>query len=335
MKIGIIVSGGTISYSGGVAVQARMWKEGLEQNGDEVVWITSQGYDDWNSFDYIIFVGLGKLLIDYVTNLRRFPHIKFVCAPIIDFPKSVFQFKIRAKFAGSIRWHISNTWHDLYYCKNYFSLYLVRSEYEKAFITQGLGMDENKVIILPLSLRFNGSFPKTDYSHKENFCLHVSRLCSPNKNVARLISAAKKYHFNLKLAGTLNGKEERDWLYNEIGGNKNIEYLGYLSDCDLKKTYERSKVFALPSLMEGVGFVALEAAVYGNEIVLTSLGAPKEYYKGRAYLVDPYNIDDIGKAIYSALNHGKSQPELSHFIYDNYSFEKLSYKLHSILKSIL
>ena len=83
--------------------------------------------------------------------------------------------------------------------------------------------------------------------------------------------------------------------------------------------------------MEGVGFVALEAAVYGAEIVLTDIGAPKEYYDGRAYLVSPYDMDAIGKAVVKALGEHKSQPGLKDYILNNYSFEVLSKKLHDVL----
>lgn len=47
--------------------------------------------------------------------------------------------------------------------------------------------------------------------------------------------------------------------------------------------------------MEGVGIVAVDAAIYGCEIVITNIGGPKEYYDNMAYTVNPYNIDDIGK----------------------------------------
>lgn len=80
----------------------------------------------------------------------------------------------------------------------------------------------------------------------------------------------------------------------------------------------------MPSIIEGVGFVALEAAAYGAEIVLTNIGAPKEYYDGRAFLVSPYRVDEIGIAICEALEKGKAQPELQKYIIDNYSFKTLS-----------
>jgi len=181
---------------------------------------------------------------------------------------------------------------------------------------------------VPLSIRT----PFIDYfPEKEKFCFHSSRLAAKNKNVERLINAAKKYKFELVLAGFLNGDKERDWLENLISGYDNISYVGLLSEEDLIKYYQKAKVFALPSTNEGVGMVALEAASYGCEIVLTNIDAPKYYYKGRAYLVDPYNVDDIGLKILEAMEHGDKQPELKSFVEKEYSLEKCSRLLHDAL----
>jgi glycosyltransferase involved in cell wall biosynthesis len=149
---------------------------------------------------------------------------------------------------------------------------------------------------------------------KENFCFHCSRLRAENKNVPRLITAAKKFGFQLKLAGALHGKEDEKWLKDLIGNSSNIEYVGMISDEELISYYKRCKVFALPSLVEGVGMVALEAATQGAEIVLTNDGAPKDYYQGRAYLVNPRSVDEIGQACLLALKGGK-QPELLDFMH--------------------
>ena len=105
-----------------------------------------------------------------------------------------------------------------------------------------------------------------------------------------------------------------------------------LSDEELIAYYKKCKVFALPSLLEGVGMVALEAAAYGAEIVLTNIGAPKEYWDGHAELVNPYNIDEIGKAIVKCLNKDLSQSSMLDFIKENYSLEACTRKLIEALE---
>lgn len=331
MKLGFILPAVCFAGKGGVPVQARMWKEGLENNGNQVEMISPWGEYEWESFDYIVVFGIGSLLLGYVRLLRQYPKIKLVSAPIIDFPKSLKEFRFRAKYFGSVKYKVNRPLHDLYYARNMFDFFLARSVHEKKYIVDGLGVDSSKVEIVPLSMRFTESIPNVDLATKENFCLHVSRLSYWGKNVARLIEAAKKYHFQLKLAGSLFGEGDKEWLDGLIKDAPNIEYVGFLSEEELKNYYKRAKVFALPSIVEGVGFVALEAAVYGAEIVLTDIGAPKEYYNGRAFLVSPYDVDAIGNAVIKAMNEGKSQPELKDYILNNYSFDVLSKKLHDVL----
>ncbi len=136
----------------------------------------------------------------------------------------------------------------------------------------------------------------------------------------------------MKLAGVLHGEIEINWLNSLISDSPNIEYVGELTDSELISYYKRAKVFALPSTIEGVGMVALEAAGFGCEIVLTAIEGPKDYFDGRAVLVNPYDIDSIGKAVVYCLFVGKSQPELYNYIVDNYTIEACSKKLEDALK---
>ena len=221
----------------------------------------------------------------------------------------------------------------MYKLKNGISLYLARSEYEKKYITEGFGVPPEKVKIIPISMRLN-NIDSVSINDKENICLHISRLSDPGKNVHNLIVAAKKYNFNLVLGGSLN-EEGKKWLHKEIGDSSRIKYLGWLTEEELKNIYKRAKVFALPSFIEGVGMVALEAAVYGAEIVLTDIGAPKEYYDGRAVLVNPYDIDSIGKGVIEAMSCKNAQPELKEHILKNYSLDVNMKQLENELLKIL
>ena len=108
-----------------------------------------------------------------------------------------------------------------------------------------------------------------------------------------------------------------------IGDAQNIEIKGFVSDEELISLYNHAKVFALPSLNEGVGLVALEAAIHGCNIVITNLGGPKEYYKdGTAQIVNPYSVDDIGKGIMQALDDNTSQPRLREYLIKKYNVSR-------------
>lgn len=334
MKIGFQNVNASINYSAGINVQARMWARGLAKLGHETVLINYWEKIDYNSFDYIILLGVSKQLIDYHRLYRRFKHPKIVCAPIIDYNGPFWKFKVRSRFFGSLRLKVNKPLHDLYKISKDFDLFLVRSQYEKKFIVDGLGVDGEKVYIIPISMRLD-DIPQYNMSKKENFCLHMSRLADPGKNVKNLILAAKKYGFTLKIGGTLNGEEQVKWLNKLIGDAPNISYLGWLTEGQLRDVYSKAKVFALPSFVEGVGMVALEAAVYGAEIVLTNIGAPKEYYNGRAVLVNPYDVDSIGAGVIEAMNSKQAQPELRDYILNNYSLGINMKQLENVLLNYL
>jgi hypothetical protein len=99
--------------------------------------------------------------------------------------------------------------------------------------------------------------------------------------------------------------------------------------------YKRAKVFALPSIYEGVGIVALDAAVMGCDIVITRLGGPKEYYNNMAVEVDPYSIDEIGLAVSQLMQGQTFQPDLRKYILENYSLKNISEQLEMAFSIVL
>ena len=331
MKIGIIKSTPTISPTGGVRIQALMWKEGLEELGHICHLINMWEENDWSSYDVIIIMEYGGNFRSWISGLSK--HNKNIAfAPILDPAWGKRKYKFFAKYWGSHKYlGLTSRFRDLYDCAKYAKLYLTRSNQETEYLSYCCDIPKEKIVQVPLSLRFN---PLSEMPPKEPFCFHASRLCSTNKNVSRLIQAAIKYDFPLVLAGYLHGEKEEKWLHDLIDGHENIQYIGTITDEELCNYYQRAKVFALPSLTEGVGMVALEAAGYGCEIVLTNVGAPKDYFQGRAALVDPYSVDEIGQSVVSCLEKGYSQPELLQFIKDNYTLKACTIKLENAIKQL-
>lgn len=316
MKYCFVIPFQCISPKGGVKVQAEMWKAGLEKLGHSVTMAGSWDTPEWSSFDAIIIFGYAPGVASFAESLaKENPHL--VMAPIIDPPWAGFIYKFFVKYWGAKKgFGLSSRFHDLWLARKYPCLWLVRSEEERRMVNYALEIPQEKIVKIPLHYRIPTLevFPK-----KECFCFHASRLKSANKNVPRIIESAKKYGFNLKLAGHLKGASERKWLDDLIGNSKNIEYVGEVSETELLEYYKRAKVLALPSIFEGVGMVALEGAAYGCEVVLTKFGAPKEYYDGRAILVDPKSVDEIGQGISKAIKDGFSQPGLKAHIESHYS----------------
>ena len=329
MKIAIYKPTVSVSPVCGVKVQGKMWRDGLVALGHQVDLVNIWDDYDWDSYDWLIMMGYGGNFRD---SSRAFSKLvkRLAIAPIIDPDCGYTKYKFYTKYWGNQK-HLglSSRFHDLYLNKDFYKLWLVRSDFEKSYVTKCLDIDESLIDLVPLQYRV----PSCDTMPlKENFCFHASRLAASNKNVPRLVEAAKKYGFNLVLAGLLASEEEMQWLHNMIDGHDNIKYVGQLTDEELVNYYRKCKVFALPSITEGVGMVALEAAANGAEIVLTNDGGPKYYLKDHAEIINPYSVDNIGRAVMKLMERNVYQPALLDYMKNNFSAEACSKQLEKALK---
>lgn len=317
MKIAYIMYPGAC-YMGagdGTKMQAEIWARELERKGHIVDRINPWGHYDWKSYDVVHVFGFGLWNYDMI-HWGSGINPNFVFSPIIDTNTPMWEYKL-ATYLGCSKLRLFSQNYALRQLKSDIKLFFARTNYEADYLRRGYGIEDRKIAIVPLSYR------ETDYNpsvKKEPFCLFAGTMTQPRKNVPRLIDAAKKYHFPLKLVGNTGNTESETHLRAMIGDATNIEILGFVSDKELSSLYNRAKVFALPSLNEGVGLVALEAATHGCNIVITKLGGPKEYYEeGTVQLIDPYNIDDIGNAVLRALNDNTTQPKLRDTIINKYN----------------
>lgn len=319
MRIGYICNQSTCvsGASNGIRMQALIWRDALVQRGHDVVLINTWDVYDWKSFDVVHAFSFGDS-ISFLHELKK-RGIKTVCSPIIDSNSNKFFYKL-GTFVGCNRLRLSSPGFNLRKQSKYVDLFLARSEYEAGYIRDCYDVPSSKVKVVPLSYRSESM--NIDLSVKEDFCFHCSSITQGRKNVMRLILAAIKYKFKLVLAGSTGSESSFAPFKKLIEENDNIQCLGFVSEDQLKDLYRRAKVFALPSLLEGVGLVALEAAMHGCDIVLTNIGGPKEYFSSElAYLVDPYSVDEIGEAVCNALQNTK-QPELMNYVRDKYALEK-------------
>lgn len=329
MKIGIYKPTVSVSPVCGVKVQGKMWGDGLKSLGHQTELIDIWQDYEWDSFDWLIMMGFGGNFRDASKLFHKLVK-KIAIAPIIDPQWGHTKYKFFTKYWGEQK-HLglSSRFHDLYLNKDLFDLWLVRSDFEASYVTKALDIEKSLVELVPLQYRVASC---DTMPPKENFCFHASRLAAKNKNVKRQIEAAIKYGYKLILAGALNSADEVQWLHNMIDGHDNIEYVGRLTDEQLLEYYRRCKVFALPSITEGVGMVALEAAANGAEIVLTNDGGPKYYLQGHAEIINPYSIDEIGMAVKKLLAKNVYQPQLLDYMKSNFSPEACSKMLAKALK---
>lgn len=325
MKIAYIMAAPVLSKSNGVLSQAMTWKKGLEKNGHEVVLVNPFEVCDWGSFDAIHFFVFTEYMADYIDLMHKV-NANIIVSPILDTTYSVATIKKLCHW-GNSKLRLTNRYYRLRHVRNSIARVLARSQFEATYFKEAFGFSDIQIRIVPLSF---GDVVDYQDLPREPYCFHLSLLADERKNVKRLVMASKEYDFKLKLAGKLRNEDEKRKIDGFLRLSDNVEYFGYLSRQDMIMHYNKAKVFALPSVNEGVGLVALEAAANGCDVAITNFGGPHEYYAQYAKQVNPYSVDSIGKAVRYFIDGNTFQPQLRNHIKEKYSLDATIKQLENV-----
>jgi glycosyltransferase involved in cell wall biosynthesis len=132
----------------------------------------------------------------------------------------------------------------------------------------------------------------------------------PHKNVERLIAAFAKVREDSEfedLTLIVVGDEISKYpsLRRAVARHKvrgSVRFFGFVPEPTLVALYKIADVFVFPSLYEGFGLPPLEAMANGTPVVTSNISSLPEVVGDAALTVDPYNIDDIARAIRRILN---------------------------------
>ncbi|MBZ5591916.1 MAG: glycosyltransferase family 4 protein [Acidobacteriia bacterium] len=144
------------------------------------------------------------------------------------------------------------------------------------------------------------------------FVLSVGDL-QPRKNHVGLIEAFGRLvqaHPHLPHQLILAGKET--WFGRRVheaaedsGVADRIRFLGFVSDDDLLHLYNACELFCFPSFYEGFGLPVLEAMACGAAVACSNTSAVPEVADGAALLFNPYNADEITRAMLDLILHAE------------------------------
>jgi glycosyltransferase involved in cell wall biosynthesis len=128
-----------------------------------------------------------------------------------------------------------------------------------------------------------------------------------------------------------------DYLHECLkAGGEFVRYVGYLGHEDplLRSAYRACEVFVLPSLLETPGLAALEAAAQGAKIVITEVGAARDYFESYAEYVDPASEASVERAIRAQLAR-RPAAELPSHILDNFTWSHAAKTLIDAYERVL
>ncbi|MGB6535137.1 MAG: glycosyltransferase [Xanthobacteraceae bacterium] len=145
------------------------------------------------------------------------------------------------------------------------------------------------------------------------FILNVANI-EKRKNQLNLVRALASHDYPLVMIGQVREPAYAKQIFAE-GGDR-VRYLGFLDHESplLPSAYAACSAFVLPSTLETPGLAALEAAAAGAKIVVTRVGAPREYFDAMCHYVDPSDPADIARGVGAALQQGPPTGLSAHVI---------------------
>ncbi|NOQ68308.1 glycosyltransferase [Patescibacteria group bacterium] len=181
---------------------------------------------------------------------------------------------------------------------------------------------------------FSISEIRKKYNLPKKYILYLGTL-EPRKNIIGLIKAFEEFKKSYKLQATsykLIIAGSKGWLYEDIfkivknsPAKDNIIFTGFIDDKDKAALYSLADLFVYPSFYEGFGFPPLEAMAAGTPVITSNFSSLPEAVGDAAITVNPYNIDELAKAIEMVLSDENLRDILIERGYErvkNFSWEK-------------
>lgn len=192
------------------------------------------------------------------------------------------------------------------------------SNFTKQEILQRLNFKEEKVKVIYHGVNHDifkvYEDIQLDFDLPKKFIFSVGSI-EPRKNLLGLLKAynllpkSLKDEYKLVLAG-FKGWENKE-IMEQIEFNKDyIHYLGFITDEQLAKVYNKATCFVFPSFYEGFGLPPIEAMASGTPVISSDQTSMPEVCQDAAIYCNPYNIQDISNKIELLLNDKKLQSKL-------------------------
>jgi len=170
---------------------------------------------------------------------------------------------------------------------------------------------------------------KEKYGIKGDYILYTG-MWKKHKNLIRLFKAFEQFAgsrqsavgspIQLVLTGKIDQNEPE--VISEIARINNsrtssseiptpIITTGFIDEEELPIAYAAAIAYVIPSLSEGFGWPPLEAMACGTPVIASKISCIPEILGKAAYYFDPYNIDDIEKAITKIVSDSDLRDDLS------------------------
>jgi glycosyltransferase involved in cell wall biosynthesis len=197
----------------------------------------------------------------------------------------------------------------------------------------------NTSVFYPDGLTAHRYREQTGFPKESKIIFFAGRL-EEVKNIENLIKAVailrlKKKQIHLLVAGEGTLKPVLEKVVSANGLESCVQFLGKVDHNVLPDYYRVANVFALPSKMEGVPMVVLEALACGTPVVATTVGGIPDIVKNgsNGYLLKDGSSNEIAKGLDKALLTRFDRIEVAKSV-DQWSARNVARKLEAIFSRV-
>lgn len=220
-------------------------------------------------------------------------------------------------------------------------LFLPNSNGEAARLRARYNLGSDRIRIVPhgVDRRFayaDATLFRSTYG-LDHFILSVGRFVKAHKNQLGLIRALKgRVDIPLVFIGSASPDEQGYYEQCRREADEGTRFLGALPHESplLASAYKAASVLAMPSFLEAPGLAALEAGVAGARVVVTEVGATREYFGDLVEYVDPRSAESVRTGVERALAR-PADGALARHLLSRYSWDGIAEATHQAYESVL
>ena len=181
------------------------------------------------------------------------------------------------------------------------------------------------------------------------YLLYVGGL-SPHKNLPVLIEAYRRLirshaydDLLLLLVGDYTGdvfhlsSESLHALVSRHGLEHRVFFTGFVPDEELVDLYNRAELLVLPSLEEGFGLPAVEAAACGTPVVASQVGPMAGLLGAGAWAFPPHDVEALTTGLHTLLqdpDRRRTMGEEGHRRVSAFSWQRAAAEVHSLFREL-
>jgi len=205
--------------------------------------------------------------------------------------------------------------------------------------------NSKKIMYIPNGIPFSENVHNSNVLYKFNlqkYIVFLSRLV-PEKGVHILIDAFKKINSEYQLVivgGSTHSDKYTEMLYESAEENK-IIFTGPLFNADKSTIFKNASLFVLPSNLEGMPIVLLEAMSYGIPCLVSDIQEIRDVVEVNegtiAFLFKSGDVDDLAKKLNLVLENDNAKiiaNNAKKHVIDNYNWDSIAVEYEKLFKRL-